>query len=173
MYTVQNENGYAIIRNHRHLILTDEKFTQKFSNDNIRPASTKLPEGVAPLQTTNLSKHVTSLTTINHLRPITPNLTKETPSWHASKKPNWYIEQCWSMFNSVLVAFEKKNYVTLLEYLKGKNKIETFNLDVDWKKESCSVIVLHHIMIQSLNVNSSFGTLSPSKITFHITSFRL
>ena len=134
MYPVQNENGYAIIRNHRHLILTDEKFTQKFSNGNIRPASTELPEGVAPLQTTNLSKPVTSLTTINHLRPITPNLTKEIPSWHASKKPNWYIEQCWNMFNSVLVAFEKKNYVTLHEYLKGKNKIETFNLDVDWKK---------------------------------------
>ena len=76
----KKENGYAIIRNHRHLTLTDEKFTQKFSNGNIRPASTKLPEGVAPLQTRNLSKPVTSLTTINHLRPITPNLTKEIPS---------------------------------------------------------------------------------------------
>ena len=35
------------------------------------------------------------------------------------------------MLNSVLVAFEKKNCMTLHEYLKGKNKIETFNLDVD------------------------------------------
>ena len=80
LYTTQNEKGNVIIRNRRHLILTDEKFTQKFSNGNIRAASTELPGGVAPLQTTNLSKPVTSLTTINHLKPITPNLTKTTRS---------------------------------------------------------------------------------------------
>ena len=80
LYTAQNGKGNVIIRKCRHLILTDEKFWQKFSNGNIRPASTELPEGVAPLQTTNLSKPATSLTTINHLKPITPNLTKTTPS---------------------------------------------------------------------------------------------
>ena len=48
--TLSSENGNVIFRNRRHLILTDEKFTKKFSNDNIISAFTKLPEGVAPLQ---------------------------------------------------------------------------------------------------------------------------
>ena len=77
---LSSENGNVIIRNRRHLILTDEKFTQKFSNGNIIPAFTELSEGVAPLQFTSLSKPVTSLTTINHLKSIAPNVTKITQS---------------------------------------------------------------------------------------------
>ena len=66
---LSSENGNVIIRNRRHLILTDEM-----------PAFTELSEGVAPLQFTNLSKPVTSLTTINHLKSIAPNVTKITQS---------------------------------------------------------------------------------------------
>ena len=64
-----------MIKNHRHLILTNEKFIKKFSYDNI-PTTTKLSESVAPPQTAILPKHVTSLTTINTSKPIAPNGTK-------------------------------------------------------------------------------------------------
>ena len=83
-----------MIRNHRHLILTNKKFTEKFSHNNIIPPTTKSPERIAPLQIANSPKPVTSLTTINPSKPITPNQTKVTQSGHVLKKPNKHIEQC-------------------------------------------------------------------------------
>ena len=47
-HDVLNENGNVMIRNSRHLIPTNEKFTEKFSYDNIIPPINKLPERVAP-----------------------------------------------------------------------------------------------------------------------------
>ena len=45
-----------MIRNRRHLIPTKEKFTEKFSYDNIIPTTAKLLESVAPWQTANWPK---------------------------------------------------------------------------------------------------------------------
>ena len=93
-YDVLNENGNVMIRNRRHLIPTNEKFTEKFSYDNIIPPTTKSPESIAPLQTANSPKPVTSSTTINPSKPIAPNETKVTRSGRVSKKRNRYIQQC-------------------------------------------------------------------------------
>ena len=67
---------------------------EKFSYDNITPATAKLPESVAPLQTASSPKSVTSSTAINPSKPIAPNGSKVTESGRVSKKPNRYIEQC-------------------------------------------------------------------------------
>ena len=82
-----------MIRNRRHLILTNEKFNEKFSYDNIIQTTTKLPQSVAPPQTVNSSKPVTSSTTINPWKPVAPNGIKVTRSRRVSKKPNKYIEE--------------------------------------------------------------------------------
>ena len=94
LYDVLNENGNVIIKNHRHLIPTNEKFTQKFTYNNIIPITTRLPEGKTPQQTENLPKPVASLTTINSSKSIAPNRTKITRSGCVLKKTNRYIEQC-------------------------------------------------------------------------------
>ena len=52
-----------MIRNRRHLIPTNEKFTEKFSHENIIPPTNKLEERVAPPQNANSRKSVTSSTT--------------------------------------------------------------------------------------------------------------
>ena len=83
LYDVLNKNGNVMIRNHRHLTLTNEKFTKKFSYDNI-PPTTKSPESIAPLQTANSPKPITSSITINPSKPIAPNETKVTRSGHVS-----------------------------------------------------------------------------------------
>ena len=93
-YDVLNENGNVMIRNRRHLIPTNKKFTEKFSYSNIIPPTTKLPERVASPQTANSPKAVTSSTTINPSKTIAPNGTKVTRSGRVSKQPNRYIEQC-------------------------------------------------------------------------------
>ena len=77
-YDVLNENGNVMIRNRRHLIPTNEKFTEKFSYDNIIPPTTKSLESIAPPQTTNSPKPVTSSTTINPSKLIAPNEAKVT-----------------------------------------------------------------------------------------------
>ena len=89
-----SENGNLIIRNYRHLIPTNEKFTNKFTYDNIIQTATKLPESVAQPQTANLPKPVTSSTNINPSKPIAPNGTKVTQLGCFSKKSNRYIGQC-------------------------------------------------------------------------------
>ena len=78
LYNVLNENRNVMIRNHRHFILTNEKFTDKFSYNNIIPPTTKSPESIAPLQTANSPKPVTPSTTINPLKHIALNETKVT-----------------------------------------------------------------------------------------------
>ena len=78
LYNVLNENRNVMIRNHRHFILTSEKFTDKFSYNNIIPPTTKSPESIAPLQTANSPKPVTPSTTINPLKHIALNETKVT-----------------------------------------------------------------------------------------------
>ena len=75
-----------MIRNCRHLIPTNEKFTDKFSYDDIIPTNTKLPESVAPPQTANSPKPLTPSTTVNPPKPIGPNRTKITRSGRVSKK---------------------------------------------------------------------------------------
>ena len=119
-YHVLNENGNVMIRNCRHLILTNQKFNEKFSYDNMTPPNTKSPESIAPLQTANSPKPVTSLTTINPSKPITPNKTKVTQSGCVSKKPNRYIEQCWHMLISAFSCVWKEDLVTLHEHYKNK-----------------------------------------------------
>ena len=101
LYNVLNENRNVMIRNHRHFILTNEKFTDKFSYNNIIPPTTKSPESIAPLQTANSPKPVTPSTTINPLKHIALNETKVTWSGHASKKTKqvyWtvltYVDWC-------------------------------------------------------------------------------
>ena len=93
-YDVLNENGNVMIRNRRHLIPNNEKFTEKFSYNNIIPPTTKSPESITPPQTANSPKPVTSSTTINPSKPIAPNETKVTRSGRVFKKSNRYIEQC-------------------------------------------------------------------------------
>ena len=93
-YDILKENRNVMIRNRRHLTQTNEKFTEKFSYYNIILTTTKLPENVAPPQTANSPKPVTSLTTINPSKPIAPNGTKVTQSAFVLKKPNKYVEQC-------------------------------------------------------------------------------
>ena len=86
-YDILNENKNLMIRNHRHLILTNGKFTEKFSYDNIVPTTTKLLESVTPLQSANLPKRVTASTFINSSKSIVPNSTKVTRSGRVLKKP--------------------------------------------------------------------------------------
>ena len=86
-YDILNENENLMIRNHRHLILTNGKFTKKFSYDNIVPTTTKLLESVTPLQSANLPKRVTASTFINSSKSIVPNSTKVTRSGRVLKKP--------------------------------------------------------------------------------------
>ena len=83
-----------MIRNCRHLISTNEKFTKKFSYDEIIPNTTKLPESVAPPQTANLPKPVTLSTTINPSKSVASSGAKVTRSGRVSVKPN-------SILNSV------------------------------------------------------------------------
>ena len=83
-----------MIRNVRHLIPTNKKFNKKFRYDNIISTSTKLSESVAPPQTANSTKPVTSSTTVNPSKPIAPNGTKVARSGRVLKKPKNYIEQC-------------------------------------------------------------------------------
>ena len=83
-----------MIRKRRQLVPTNEIFTEKLSYDNIIPHTTKSPESIAPLQTANSPKPLTSSTIINPLKPIAPNETKVTRPGRVSKKPNRYIEQC-------------------------------------------------------------------------------
>ena len=96
-YDVLNENGNVIIRNCRYLIPTNEKFTEKFSCDNIIPTTTKLPESLAQPQTANLPKSVTSSTNINPLKPIKPNGTRVIRSGIFEKQNNYTasVEICW------------------------------------------------------------------------------
>ena len=89
---VLNENGNVLIRNRRHLIPTIDKLTQKFSSDNCIATPTKLPESVAPLQTTSSPKPVTSLANIDSSKPFSPNGTKITRSRLVLKKLSRYIE---------------------------------------------------------------------------------
>ena len=86
-YDVLNENKSLMIRNRRHLILTNGKFTEKFSYGNIIPTTTKLLESVTPPQTANLPKRVTASTFINPSKSIVPNRTKVTRSERVLKKP--------------------------------------------------------------------------------------
>ena len=79
-----------MIRNRRHLIPTNEKFTEKFSYNNIIPPATKSPESIAPPQTANPLKPVTSLTTINPSKPMAPNETKVTRSGCFKKNKQVY-----------------------------------------------------------------------------------
>ena len=83
---VLNKNRNVVIRNRRHLIPANDKFTQKFSSDNFIATTTKLPESVAPLQTTSSPKPVTSLGTITSSKAVSPNGTKITRSGLALKK---------------------------------------------------------------------------------------
>ena len=78
-----------MIRNRRHLVTTNEKFTEKFSYSNIIPPTTKSTKSMAPPL-----KLVTSSTTINPLKTIGRSETKVTRSGRVLKKPNKYIEQC-------------------------------------------------------------------------------
>ena len=48
-----DKNRNVMIRNCRHLIPINEKFTKKFSYNNIIPPNNKLLERVTPLQTAN------------------------------------------------------------------------------------------------------------------------
>ena len=88
-----------MIRNHTHLIPTNEKFTEKFTEkfnyDNIIPTTTKLPESVAPLQTVNLPK----------------------PSNFIDNYQ--YIETQWNQSNLIRTCFEKTKqlYSTVLKYV--------------------------------------------------------
>ena len=77
-YDALNENGNVMLRNRRNLITTNENFTEKFSYGNIIPTTAKLPESAATLQTANSPKPVTSLLTINPLKPMAPNGTEVT-----------------------------------------------------------------------------------------------
>ena len=77
-YDVLNENRNVMIRNRRHLIPTNGKFTEKFSYDSIIPPTIKSPESIAPLQTAKSPRPVTSSTTINPSKPIAPNEAKVT-----------------------------------------------------------------------------------------------
>ena len=65
-------------RNSRNLVPTNEKFTKKFSRDKLISPTIKLPEGVTPPQTAKSPESVTSLTTINPSKLISPNGTKST-----------------------------------------------------------------------------------------------
>ena len=78
-----------MIRNRRHLITTNKKFTEKFSYSNIIPPIIKSTKSIAPPL-----KLVTSSTTINPLKTIGRSETKVTRSGRVLKKPNKYIEQC-------------------------------------------------------------------------------
>ena len=95
-FDVLNENGNVMIRNCRHLIPTNEKFTEQFSYDNIIPPTTKSPESIAPPQTANSLKPVTSSTTINPSKSITPNQTKVIRSGRVSKIHHIQIYHFWS-----------------------------------------------------------------------------
>ena len=83
-----------MVKNRKHLIPTNKKFTEKFSYSNIIPPTTKLPESIAPAQTANSPKPVTSSTTVNPSKSMVPNENKITRSGRVSKKPNRYIEEC-------------------------------------------------------------------------------
>ena len=89
---VLSENRNVVIINRRHLIPTNDKLTQKFSSDNLIATPTKLPESVAPLQTTSSPKPVTSLANIHSSKPVSPNGTKITWSGLVLKKLSRYIE---------------------------------------------------------------------------------
>ena len=102
---ILNENGNVVIRNRRHLIPTDEKITHKFIYSNFISTTANLPESVAPLQTTNSLKPVTSLVTINSSKSVAPSGTKITRSGLVLKKLSRCIEQCWNIMGSVLVVF--------------------------------------------------------------------
>ena len=69
-YDVLKENENVTIRNHKHLITTNEKSIEKFSYSSIIPTTTKPTKRMAPPQTTNLLKLVTSSTTVNPLKTI-------------------------------------------------------------------------------------------------------
>ena len=75
-YDVLNENENVMVRNRKHLITTNEKSIEKFSYSNIIPTTTKPTKRMAPPQTTNLLKLVTSSTTINPLKTIGHNETR-------------------------------------------------------------------------------------------------
>ena len=101
-YDVLNENENAMIRNRRHLIPTYENFPEKFNYGNYMPISTKLQEKVALPQAANLTKPVTSSTTINPSKPIVPNGTKLTQPGRALTSISNSIETCWLVFLVVL-----------------------------------------------------------------------
>ena len=145
-YDVLNEDGNVMIRNRRHLIPTNEKFTEKFSYDNIIPTTTRSPESVAPPQTVNSPKRITSSTTINPSKPIAPNGTKVTRSGRVLKKPNRYIEQfeiCWLVF---LVVPEKEDLVTLHEHYEKKKQIKK-----QTNKQNCCNY-LHYYRYENLSL---------------------
>ena len=125
-YDALNENGNVIIRNCRYLILTNEKFTEKFSCDNIMLTTTKLPESLAQPQTANLPKSVISSANINPLKPIKSNGTKVIRSGIFEKQNKYTAsaEICWLVF---LVVFGKWEFAWI--FRKWKKYIE---MRKDW-----------------------------------------
>ena len=173
-YDVLNEDGNVMITNRRHLIPTNEKFTEKFSYGNIIPTTTRSPESVTPPQTVNSPKLITSSTTINPSKPIAPNGIKVTRSGRVSKKPNRFIEQCWNMLISVFSCVWKRRLSNLAWTLRKKKANKKKN-----KQTNKIVVIIYTItdmkichfgfrIINSTSKLLNLNSLTPFFKLFHL-----